>query len=459
MLWVGLMALLACGTDDETKEVDAAPSGDTGTSSSVASSLGHCTYINAFSQAEECKEYTGPGWTEADAATDCAAPAFPAEPGDFTAGVACPYVDRLGTCTLDEGTDDETVLVFPGTDGELCGGLELGCGFAGGRFEGEGACVGQTGTGSGFGSEPFVPFEEVCVDESTADDGEVCTWNAISGCTEPGNRYEDYGDCDAVLTQRPYVAYDAELQPAADGRLDDPAWAAEFDWFTQEVEACACVCCHDANAPDGPAGWNVDHGGPIWLDTVSDDAMAMFVGWIDSEAFGAFDPAENYGFDRSVTGIPTTDVPRLQAFLRSELERRGRTEADFADEPAWGGPLVDQLAYRPEPCVDGQGLVDGELVWTGGDVRYLYVLEADATTPTVPPNLDLPEGTLWRVDVGLDGTAVSSGVPYGQVPAGATQAWPEGDAQPPPLVSGRSYYLAAFVDIIQPATRCLFQAP
>ena len=70
MLWVGLLALLACGTDDETKEVDAAPSGDTAASSSTVPSLGHCTYINAFSQGEECKEYTGPGWTEEDAAAD-----------------------------------------------------------------------------------------------------------------------------------------------------------------------------------------------------------------------------------------------------------------------------------------------------------------------------------------------------------------------------------------------------
>ena len=96
---------------------------------------------------------------------------------------------------------------------------------------------------------------------------------------------------------------------------------------------------------------------------------------------------------------------------------------------------------------------------SGGDVRYLYVLEADATTPTVPPNLDLPDGTLWRVDVGVDGAPLESGVSYGEVPSGAAQAFPAEGAAPVELVSGRAYYLAAFVDIIQPATRCVFQAP
>ena len=54
---------------------------------------------------------------------------------------------------------------------------------------------------------------------------------------------------------------------------------------------------------------------------------------------------------------------------------------------------------------------------------------------------------------------VPSGVTYGTVPAGATQAFPKQGDRPLELVSGQSYYLAAFVDIIQPATRCVFEAP
>lgn len=456
---LGLVVVLAgCGGDADP--VDTAPESDTAlTSQIVDAPVGHCAYINAFSNTEECKEYRGDGWTAADAEADCAAPTFPAQPGAFTADAPCDYPAILGTCTVSEGDPDETVLVFPGDDPEQCGGVEIGCSFAAGTFVGAGVCDGETGGGGDGGGQPFVPFEQVCEADDGMPEGEVCTWNAISGCTEPGLNYLEYGDCDAVLTQRPYIPYGpAGTSSPDDARLDDPAWMAEFGWFTNEVEACACTCCHSETAPDGPAGFYVE-AGPIWLDTASDEAVAMFAGWIDSGAFGAFPPEENQGFDRSTTGLPTTDVPRMVAFLEDELARRGKTRADYADEPPWGGPLVDQLEYRPGPCGEGQGIdADGVLVWTGGDARYLYVLEAEATSPTVPPNLDLPEGTLWRADVGPDDAPMPSGVRYGEVPAGARQAWPETGA-PVPLTSGGTYYLVALADIILPATRCLFTAP
>ena len=96
--------------------------------------------------------------------------------------------------------------------------------------------------------------------------------------------------------------------------------------------------------------------------------------------------------------------------------------------------------------------------WTGGPARYLYVLEADAMSPGVPPNLDLPEGTLWRVDVAPTAEPVPSGVRYGDTPAGAQVVWPA-SGEAPPLTSGRSYYLAALLDVYLPATRCVFVAP
>ena len=88
------------------------------------------------------------------------------------------------------------------------------------------------------------------------------------------------------------------------------------------------------------------------------------------------------------------------------------------------------------------------------------MIKKTAQNPTVPPNLDLPQGTLWRIDVPSDGTPVASGnVRYGQTPAGLTQRQPAAGAPPPALTSGQRYYLYVAADVIQPITRCLFTAP
>lgn len=84
------------------------------------------------------------------------------------------------------------------------------------------------------------------------------------------------------------------------------------------------------------------------------------------------------------------------------------------------------------------------------------VLSADATSPTVPPNLDLPEGTRWRLDVPADGTPLESGaVRYDEVPAATSQRFPE-SGTPDALVPGETYYLYVTQDVGIPLTRCLF---
>ena len=45
---------------------------------------------------------------------------------------------------------------------------------------------------------------------------------------------------------------------------------------------------------------------------------------------------------------------------------------------------------------------DGTITWGNGRARHVYVMSASARSPTVWPNLDLPEGTLVRVET-LDG--------------------------------------------------------
>ena len=188
-------------------------------------------------------------------------------------------------------------------------------------------------------------------------------------------------------------------------------------------------------------------------------AAALLAGLADSSVLGAYPAEENYGFGRDETGLPSTDPARMQAFLLGEWMRRGRTPADAAEIPPFGGPIYSQQVYVPEPCRAGEGVgADGTVTWTNGEARYVYVLEAGSKNPGVPPNLDLPEGTVWRVDVTPDQRAVASGFAYGDVPAGAVQRFPA-EGRPAALVSGETYYLYVLFDVGLPITRCLFEAP
>jgi hypothetical protein len=448
------LLLLACGTTAPTEPEPTEPE------PTVA---GRCEYTNPFSQGPECKEYRGAAWTAATAAEDCLSPLLGAPAGLFTASTTCDYPSTLGECVIDGGTDTELALVFPGDDPGGCGGASIGCGFGGGEFVPSPVCSDDDPGPSTGGLGVFRPFEQVCVEPLAgeapgASDGEVCTWGAISACTEEGRRYDDYASCDDVLTQRPYVPYPVTANtPADDERLTDTAYLSELAWVTEQVEACACICCHStASAPEGgTSGWYIE-AEPLWIDTLDDDGLAMLAGWVNSEAFGAFDPADNNGFDRSTAGLPTTDVDRMLSFLEGELTRRGLDRSDFADAAPFGGPLYDQIVYEPSACAGDEGVdADGKVTWTGGAARYVYVLEPDARSPGVPPNLDLPAGTLWRLDVGPDDDPVTTGLDYGATPPGTRQAFPAAGA-PAALQAGSTYYLYVLRDIYQPLTRCLF---
>jgi hypothetical protein len=436
---------------------DEAPS----TERSDAPAMGHCDYVNAFSGDAECKAYTGVDWTAETAAADCDRPLILADAGDFTLGEDCAEDPVLGECVVDGGSATETVVNIWGDDPEDCGTAEMGCGFADGTFYGSETCGGVITEPPPATGGVFIPPALVCEDPHPGDvgatDDQVCTWEAISACTEEGKEYTDYASCDPVYTQRPYVAYEAVSDTSDDDpRYDDDDFQVELDWVTDQVEACACGCCHIAEAsPEGPSGWYLEAPG-IWTDTLDDDAVAMLAGWIDSTAFGAYPPADNNGFDRDTTGLPTSDVPRMTAFWETELTRRGFDATDFADARPFGGPLYDQLIYEPLACDDGEGVAaDGTVTWGGGEARYVYVLEAGSANPTVPPNLDLPEGTLWRLDVDYTGAPVETGLAYGAVLANTVQRWPESGA-PTALVAGQTYYLYVLRDVGLPLTRCLF---
>lgn len=423
---------------------------------------GSCEYSSPFTQARECREYTGAGWTGADVESACSQLM-----GTVALDTACDTADVLGRCVLDDGTDLEYVIVAYGTDADSCGDQRLGCEtFGGGTWEPASICEGEDpGGGSGGGSGSTDPFPQprlICTDPlpgeppGNGENGQVCTWQMISGATEEGRHFDDYADCDVVRVQRPYgFVPPNEAEPAMDPRMDDPAYVTELDWVRSQIEATACVCCHADIAPNGASNWTIDAQGN-WMSTFYDTGLALGAGWIDSTSFGAYPPEENNGFDRRY-GIPSTDPERMKAFFEAELTSRGLTEADFSDATPFGGPLYTQLIYEPGRCENGEGVAqDGTLNWTGGDARYVYVLEADSANPTVPPNLDLPDGTLWRVDVPEDGTPLASGsVRYGDTPNGMAQRFPAAGA-PTELVPGQDYYLYVTRDVIIPVTRCLF---
>lgn len=307
----------------------------------------------------------------------------------------------------------------------------------------------------------FIPPYEDCRDpnpgeSATGPGSQVCTHVMISGCTEPGKYFPDYASCDVVRTQRPFW----EAPPANVPRLDDPrlkdqAFMSELAWLTQQLEASGCSCCHDSRAADGRVGqWDI-HRGPIWLDTLSDTGLALFVGLADSSALGAYPAAENHGFDRTRTGVPTTDAPRMQQFLRAEMQRRGITEAQARAVPPFGGPIYANRSMPTGEC-HGQGVdADGRVQLADAALRYLYVMEEGTANPGVPPNMDLPNGTLWRLDVLASHAPLQGSLAYGSTPEGSFQTFPA--AEPPPaLQEGRRYKLYGLRDVGLPVINCAF---
>lgn len=429
------------------------------TSEGPASSAGSCQYTSPFTMGAECRDFVGAGWTEADVQAGCDQLG-----GEARIGEACASNGSLGRCITDEGTDEELHIVSYGDDAAACSDQEFGCEtFAGGTWEPEPICAGETDDDPPAPANVFIPPTLECRDaidgEPAGDgpDGQVCTWQAISAATEQGRRFSDYASCEVVLTQRPYYpAPPNESIPAEDARLDDDAYVAELDWVREQVESSACICCHAQSEVEFPSNWYTDAEGN-WMHTFNDSGLAMAAGWIDSSAFGAYPPQENNGFDRDEVGIPSSDPSRMQAFLEAELAWRGLAQADFADAVPFGGPLHEQRVYEPGRCENGEGVAaDGTLTWTGGSARYVYVLEVGSENPTVPPNLDLPPGTRWRADVDYQDEAVTSGsLRYAEPGSNTQQAYPASGA-PDPLTPGEDYYLYVSRDIGIPATRCEF---
>ncbi len=432
--------------------------------------IGRCVYTNGFSKGLECREYRGSQWTVADATADCRDQNKTVELN----GTCDEFKDTFGECVVGKA-DKFTWITMRGTDATACASTKRGCEFfGGGIFAPSTLCAAlDPNTSNGSAGLPTFQWpERVCKDPKAGEpagrgpNGQVCTWEMISAATEEGRNFEDYASCDRVRTQRPYYPVPThENAEQADARLDDPLYKGEVDWVKSQINATACVCCHSTKAPQGTSNWYVDQPGNF-LNGFHPRGLAMGAGWIDTGSFGTFPPAQNNGFHRATPETATesifvtTDQARMKRFFEAELTHRGVKREDFPPQSYGAGPLDDQRLYQATECMNGEGVAaDGTLTWRQGAARYVYVMEATASPPGVPPNLDLPAGVLWRFDVPWTGSPVPSGtVRYGAAPEGTVQRAPlMGPA--PTLVSGKQYYLYVLADIALPNTRCFFTAP
>lgn len=423
-----------------------------------------CQYTNPFSSALECKNFTGPAWTAESARADC-----DAQPDNTFADGGCAIEGILGQCSMASGSPLATVLVFPGEDEDQCAITQQGCEvFAGGAFTPSATCeetsemLGDTPPAS-TGSNVFYPPELICsapLNETpgVSDGGEVCTWQSIGGCTEPGRVFTDYASCEPVLTQRPFFPVPPSNFKTEEGDplYEDETYLAEVAWVKSEAESCGCVCCHTTElGPRGAAAWDTAAEG-IWTDSFTERGLAIAAGWVDSSPLGAHAAIENNGFDRSTTGLPTTDSSRMIRFFEGELSRRGVDRSSYEGAIPVGGPLYTQGTFTPAPCEMNEGIdANNAIQWTGGAARYVFILSEGSDNPGVPPNLDKPTGTLWKLDVDSRTDPINSGLSYGTVPANAFQTIPaEGGA--PVLIQGERYYLYVLADVGAPITRCTF---
>lgn len=454
------LLLLAC-SGDPGKDTS---SDDGDTSETADPATKRCEYENAFTGEPECKEYTGVDWTTDTARTDCELN-IPGGGGTYLEEQAsCSISPMIGRCDVDIVPGSEYYIVMGGDSPDLCDGGELACeAFASGEFTPESVCEGETDSDHTVFIWPYLECQEPVDGEEAGSgpDGEVCVWQSINGCVEEGRDFRDYGSCGVVETNRPYYPVDGGAPGGADDpRMSDPEYLGELEWVSSQVKSCGCICCHSEQTRDGPAGWSVD-GPTLWTDMMSDQAIGMFAGYVDSSALGAYPAEDNNDFNRIDSAMPTTDTARMMQFWLGEFDRRGLQVEDMEDYLPVGSTLLDQVDYVLQPCEGGDGVdSDGVITWEDDrTARYLYVLEEGSSNPGVPPNFDMPDGVIWRVDIDHDDEPFTSGVTYGVTPGASTQMYPEAGTAPASLASGQTYHLYVLFDVALPIARCSFTAP
>ena len=427
--------------------------------------VGHCEYTGPFSKLSECKDYLG-AWTFENGQKDCVD-----MQGTFEGGTVCAPTFMLGVCLLAAKPEQNRTYIVSNNTGK-CGSARTGCEvFGGGYWEPSSLCGGANDELVVL-ENAYVEPKQVCLTPAAGEpgghsaNGQVCVWEGIHGATEEGRSFRADANCDNSRSGRPYYPKDADPRYAMpDERRADAAYLAEEAWVKSQINAAACVCCHASVAPRGASIFDIDREGSL-ANQLTNRGIAHGSGLVNSIPLGAFPAAKNNGFSKSDLEHPdhsiflTTDPPRMQRFWQRELEHRGLTAADFVGVPDGFGPLSEQYYFEPEACTGTEGIAaDGTITWGRGRARYVYVMAPGSRSPTVFPNLDMPEGVAWRLDVPATGAPLVSGsVKYGQVTEGLSQRFPATGA-PAALISGQQYFLYVSADQVQPITRCLFTAP
>jgi hypothetical protein len=384
---------------------------------------------------------------------------------------ACPSTSALGSCSVPQQTGNSLLLTALGTDSTTCFKVAKGCtNIDGGDFTPLGPCVAALAGGGPPNFDPIPPWVQVCraplpgEPPGKSAGGQVCTHQSISGATEEGRNFKDYASCDVVRPQRGYYPVPPSKHVNdVDPRLGDPAYVKEMMWARAQANSTGCSCCHRASVtPSGPAVWDTDSGGN-WANSFSAYGLAFAAGVIDSHLLGAYAAADNNGFardlgtSRDLPGLASTDPARMKNFFLGELAHRGIPLSRFSVEGPTPGFAAQLAAFVPPRCGPQSGVgPDGTILWGGPPSRYVQVLQAGSPNPGIQPNLDLPPGTLWRLDAPVTGAGFAPGsVKYGVVPAGASQGFPAAGT-PPALVKGKTYYLYVQIDIPVPVERCVF---
>ncbi|MFT5681030.1 MAG: hypothetical protein ACI8RZ_001936 [Myxococcota bacterium] len=316
---------------------------------------------------------------------------------------------------------------------------------------------------------PFLWPEQVCVDveglevsEGTelSEDGELCVWDNFSGNVPDGMQFTDVLTCDISFTQGPpWFAPPSRVYESDIVLLDDPEYAADLEWVSDQVGASGCACCHDSSTSSGhTSGFDVSAPG-VWTDSMTNSQLSMGAGMFpEHQLFGHYDASANHGFDRTETLFASTDPERMKAFFTAELERRDGSEEDLEEAQGQFDALFGRLFEDVYDCIDPyEGIVEGAVTWNGDGVRQIYILEEGADTPGFPPNLHLPQGTVWAIFAEAESAPMASGtVVPGVVPDGAVQAWPE-DGSVPAMVEGQKYRLYTSPDVMIPReANCTF---
>jgi hypothetical protein len=113
--------------------------------------------------------------------------------------------------------------------------------------------------------------------------------------------------CLAVVEESGRYPTESEDKAGADAALDAERLAdPDLAWVTEQVNRCACRCCH--TAAWGGAGvyfWDLDFQ-PVWTNSASLWSLGVFA-----------------GLTREVDQtLPTDDLERVQAWLDRERGRR-----------------------------------------------------------------------------------------------------------------------------------------